>query len=112
VSLICIGGGSVAGAPMFKKCSFAQDYASLNGPKVLEKMNRFLQGKIEVTFPEAAMILGGIVYGRLLNDDSACFTGTGNCMEEVSGLPAKTPNFKENFMGVFEEMKGYGIKDS
>lgn len=101
--LVCIGGGAIAGVPVFKDCQFANQFASAEGKKLEHEVAAFLQGK-EV--PETAALLA--VYAeslaKTIDDASTC---TKECMKLSNEKRASDP---QGLGSVIRAMRDGGLK--
>lgn len=78
LSLVCEGGGAIAGTPMFKDCLFPDEATALLVTKTHNELKRFLAGDSQ---DEAIALFAimGMSAARSLPDNSPCFSNEQSC---------------------------------
>jgi hypothetical protein len=99
VIFVCIGGGSIVGAPMFNKSSFANDYAAEKVAKTKSQVISFLSGdKIKSEKIKKIAIIT-IALAKVLPDSSTNFLNDKTIMQKA----------KQKMASISEELKLLGV---
>lgn len=116
LSLVCDGGGTIAGTPMFKNCLFLDEHATQAIAKMKQQIEDFLAGKAQQPNQSEwvpAMTITAIASARSLPETSTCFTDKSNCLKELGDLFSKdvSKNRQKQMMAsVVTELKSNGIQ--
>lgn len=109
LSFVCEGAGAIAGIPIFKKCTFADDYAAEKITAIKPKIQEFLSGTDIQSSAISQLIIGTIVVARELPESSTCFTNGSKCSAELQAVVGKD-TAKQKMAVVSEELKLLGVK--
>lgn len=106
ISLVCTGGGAIAGTPMFNHCEFPTDYARQKIPQLESAVFKYLSGEKTDSKIIIGLTLMTIAAARTLPENTVCLTKTNGCIKDIQKiLKSSTKNIKN----VTEELRSIGI---
>ena len=108
LSFVCDGAGAIVGTPMFKKCSFADDYAAEKIAETKSEIQEFLSGKNVKSEVAPVIAIAAITAARGLPESSTCFTNGSKCSEEIA-IAFGGDTAKQKMASVAEELKLLGV---
>lgn len=108
LSFVCVGAGAVVGSPMFKKCSFADDYAAKIVTETKSEVLAFLSGDNIKSEEVKKLVVGAITIAREIPESSTCFTNGSNCSKEIK-VALGSDVLEQKKASVLEELKLLGV---
>jgi len=113
VHLVCNGGGSIVGTPMFRDCLFAKDYAELRVSEIKEEISSFLRGDTKPSKTSGTGVLGIILIARSMPANSVCFIGHDKkkCLKDIKIAMNKfKAHDKQESIDLVKELEAVGVQ--
>lgn len=113
--LVCDGEGSIAEAPMFKNCVFADDYINQQLSKMQDAIAAFLAGRPQEESDEnitvGMMAIWAIGVARVLPKTSTCFSDGKSCSKEMMEfLPSNSKLMSTTMRNLVQELREHGVQ--
>lgn len=108
LSFVCEGEGAIIGTPMFKKCTFADDYAEERILSARSDIKKYLNGN-DVRGESIPMLtMVAITIARELPKTSACPSNSEKCSAEIEAS-FNDKDVKQKMVAVSRELELLGI---
>lgn len=113
IVLVCNGGGSVAGTPMFNDCVFADTYAQAAVNREKEEIGRVLAGREKGSEQVQKLVVFTLVASKMLSDNSSCLTSVDSaaCIKEMNQALSGITHVerKAKVKEIVNELKAKGV---